>query len=109
MTAQSITNAVVLALLLQHVVNSFSATFGKTARDISGPTAWPVVGTVPDFFASGGTDAMTDVHELLCQDYGDVHQINLGGGNDDLMFCLCNPLECKRVFPVEGKHPCGGS
>merc|ERR1719356_617831 len=70
------------------------------------PFKWPIVGTLPDFFARGGVDNFNHVHESMYADYGNVYGMSMMG-DDELI--ICDPNVYDKVLRREGRFPIGGS
>lgn len=67
---------------------------------------WPVVGTLPDFFARGGVDGLSDVYQSMYTDFGSIHGTSLMGENE---LVICDPNVYDAVCRKEGKWPIGGA
>ena len=85
--------------------------FSKTTPDNKlvvppSPMKWPVVGTLPDFFARGGVDGMCEVHESMYRDFGTVYSMSLMGDEE---LVLCDPRLFSEVGKKEGRFPIGGA
>ena len=71
-----------------------------------GPFKWPIVGTLPDFFARGGVDGMCEVHESMYKDYGTVYGMSLAGDEE---LVVCDPRTFDEVLRKEGRFPVGAA
>mmetsp|Transcript_24753 Transcript_24753/g.40568 ORF Transcript_24753/g.40568 Transcript_24753/m.40568 type:complete len:340 (-) Transcript_24753:704-1723(-) len=90
------------ALLLAVAAN----THGFTVKEPPMPFKWPVVGTLPDFFARGGVDSLCEIYEDMYAEYGNVYGMSMMG-NDKLI--VSDPYVFDTVLRNEGKFPIGGS
>jgi len=65
---------------------------------------WPIVGTLPDFYARGGVDGLRDVYESMYTDYGPVFGMSFLGQEE---LVLSNPYVYDTVLRNEGKVSIG--
>lgn len=70
------------------------------------PFKWPLVGTLPDFFARGGVDGLSEVHESMYRDYGPAYGLSLAG-DDEAVFA--DPRVLDQALRREGKFPVGAA
>jgi len=79
---------------------------GFAIKDPPMPFKWPVVGTLPDFFARGGVDRLPQIYEEMYREFGDVYGTS-PMGQDELV--VCDPRVFDAVLRREGKYPIGAS
>lgn len=67
---------------------------------------WPIVGTLPDFFARGGVDGLSEVYQSMYSDFGPIFGMSILG-DDELI--VCDPIVFDTVLRKEGRYPIGGA
>eukprot|EP00581_Thalassiosira_minuscula_P006815 CAMPEP_0183707860 /NCGR_PEP_ID=MMETSP0737-20130205/4290_1 /TAXON_ID=385413 /ORGANISM="Thalassiosira miniscula, Strain CCMP1093" /LENGTH=540 /DNA_ID=CAMNT_0025935591 /DNA_START=79 /DNA_END=1701 /DNA_ORIENTATION=- len=70
------------------------------------PFQWPIVGTLPDFFARGGVDRLRDIYGEMYFEYGPVFAMS---PMNDFQLILADPYVFDTVIRREGKIPIGGA
>eukprot|EP00536_Pseudo-nitzschia_multiseries_P003817 jgi/Psemu1/167543/gw1.60.134.1 len=70
------------------------------------PFRWPIVGNIPDFYARGGSDGFSEVHESLYRDYGPVYGLDLV---KDTFIVVADPRVYDQVLRKEGIFPIGAA
>ncbi|KAL9186855.1 hypothetical protein ACHAXT_010575 [Thalassiosira profunda] len=71
------------------------------------PFKWPIVGTLPDFFARGGADRLQEIYEQeMYAEFGSVYGMSIMG-DDELI--VSDPRVYDTVLRKEGKFPIGGA
>jgi len=85
----------------------------RIQRQPPGPYAFPIVGTLFDFFSRGGVDGMCDVHESMYQDYGEIYGMNLASGDvapgEYSEVVLCDPRMYDQLLKQETRFPVGAA
>mmetsp|Transcript_47792 Transcript_47792/g.51659 ORF Transcript_47792/g.51659 Transcript_47792/m.51659 type:complete len:749 (-) Transcript_47792:174-2420(-) len=85
----------------------------RIQRQPPGPYAFPIVGTLFDFFSRGGVDGMCDVHESMYQDYGEIYGMNLASGDvapgEYNEVVLCDPRMYAQLLKQETRFPVGAA
>lgn len=81
-------------------------------REIPGPTAWPIVGCIPDFMSrSSGVNPpngpqMNRAHEDYYKKFGSIYRLQMPG---DTHVTICRPEEYMKMYRNEGNYPTGGA
>mmetsp|Transcript_27082 Transcript_27082/g.49898 ORF Transcript_27082/g.49898 Transcript_27082/m.49898 type:complete len:364 (+) Transcript_27082:153-1244(+) len=79
---------------------------GFVVKEPPMPFKWPIVGTLPDFFARGGVGRLRQIYEEMYSEFGNVYGMS-PMGKDQLI--VCDPYVFDTVLRKEGKYPIGGS